>query len=136
VKRLVLRNKGQEFVFKFSGALVGISAILQLYLNSPRSWLFRVNAVLVIILLVLFITRGFGATINSLALEDDTLVIRWYNRLRKSKIIVRDIAGINYEKKCIRIILKNDRVIRIPVNFLELKEQRHVRAFLKEATGL
>lgn len=136
MNQLVLRNKGQEFVYKILGTLVGISAVLQLFLNSPRSWLFWVNAVLVIMLLVLFITRGFGTNVNSLTLEDDALVIRWYNRLRKSKIIVRDIAEINHEKKCIRIKLKNDRVIRIPVKYLEVKDQLDVRHFLKETTGL
>ncbi len=135
MNQLVLRNRGQEFVFNVSGVLVGISMVLQLFLNSPRSWLFWINAVLVILLLVLFITRGFGTNVNSITNDDNTLSIRWYNRLRVMRIDVSEIAEIASDKKCINITLKNDRVIRIPVNFLEAKEKRDVRDFLKETTG-
>jgi len=136
MKQLVLRNKGQEYVYIFLGTLVGISAVTQLFLNSPRSWLFWINAVLVIMLLVLFITLGFGTNVNSITHDDNTLSIRWYNRLRVMRIGVSEIAEITSDKKCISIKLKNERVIRIPVNFLEVKEKRDVRDFLKEATGL
>lgn len=136
MKQLVLRNKGQKYVYIFLGTLVGISAILQLFLNSPRSWLFWVNAVLVIMLLVLFITRGFGTNVNSLTYDEHALLIRWYNRLRVMRIDVSEIAEIASDKKCINIKLKNDRVIRIPVNYLEVKDQLDVRNFLKETTGL
>jgi hypothetical protein len=136
MKQIVLRNKGQEFVYKILGTLVGISAVLQLFLNSPRSWLFWVNAVMAIVILILFITRGFGTNVNIITYDDNTLSIRWYNRLRVMRIGVSEIAEITFEKKCINIKLKNYRVIRIPVNFLEIKEQRDVRDFLKETTGL
>jgi hypothetical protein len=136
MKQIVLRNKGQEFVYKILGTLVGISAVLQLFLNSPRSWLFWVNAVLVIMLFVLFITRGFGTNVNSIIYDDNTLSIRWYNRLRVRRIGVSEIAEIASDKKCINIKLKNARVIRIPVNILEAKDQLDVRNFLKETTGL
>ena len=136
MKQIVLRNKGQEFVFKFSGTLVGISMVLQLFLNSPRSWLFWVNAVLVIMLFVLFITRGFGTNVNSITYDDNTLSIRWYNRLRVRRIGVSEIAEIASDKKCINIKLKNGRVIRIPVNILEAKDQLDVRNFLKETIRL
>ncbi len=49
---------------------------------------------------------------------------------------MQDIAEITEEKNCISIKLKNERVIRLPVNFLEVKEKRDVRDFLKETTGL
>ena len=100
--------------------------VLQLFLNSLRSWLFWFNAVTAIMVLVLFITRGFGTSINSLTINGNTLSIRWYNRLRIRRINVSQIEEIASDKKCINITLKNDRVIRIPVNFLELKEQRDV----------
>src|SRR5665647_218636 len=136
MKQIVLRNKGQEFVYKIIGTLVGISAVLQLFLNSPRSWLFWVNAVLVIMLFVLFITRGFGTNVNSITYDDNTLSIRWYNRLRVRRIGVSEIAEIASDKKCINIKLKNGRVIRIPVNILEAKDQLDVRNFLKETIRL
>ena|SRR5674476_406227 len=136
MKQIVLRNKGQEYVYIFLGTLVGISAVTQLFLNSPRSWLFWINAVLVIMLLVLFITLGFGTNVNSITHDDNTLSIRWYNRLRVRRIGVSEIAEITSDKKCINIKLKNDRVIRIPVHYFEVKEQRDVRDFLKETTGL
>lgn len=136
MKQLVLRDKGQEFVYKFLGTLVGISIVLQLFLNSPRSWLFWINAVLVILLLVLFITHGFGTIINSLTYDDNTLSIRWYNRLRVMRINVSEITEIDSDNKCINIKLKNDRIIRIPVNYLKVRDQLDVRNFLKETTGL
>lgn len=135
MKQLVLHNKGQEFVHKILGTLFGISALLQLFLNNPRSWLFWVNAVLVILLLVMFITRGFGTSISSLTINGNTLSIRWSNRIRIRRINVNEIEEITSDKKCINITLRNDRVIRLPVYFLELKEQRDVRDFLMETTG-
>jgi hypothetical protein len=64
------------------------------------------------------------------------LSIRWYNRLRVKRINVSEIAEIASDNKCINIKLKNGRLIRIPVNYIEVKDQRDVRSFLKETTGL
>ncbi len=136
MKQVVIHNKGQKYVYIFLGIIVGISAVLQLFLNSPRSWLFWFNAFLVIMLFVLFITRGFGTNVNSLTLEDDTLKIQWYNSLIVRRINVDEIVEITSDKRCINIKLKSDRVIRIPVKYLEVKDQLDVRNFLKETTGL
>ncbi len=136
MKQLVLRNEGQEIVYKIFGTLVGISAVLQLFLNSPRSWLFWINALLVIMLVVLIITRGFGTNVNSLKYDDNTLSIRWYNRLRIKRINMSEIEGITSDNNCIRIKLNNDKVIRMPIKMLEAKDQRDVLNFLKEITGL
>ena len=136
MKQLVLRNEGQEFMYKIFGTLVGISAVLQLFLNSPRSWLFWINALLVIMLVVLIITRGFGTNVNSLKYDDNTLSIRWYNRLRIKRINMSEIEGITSDNNCIRIKLNNDKVIRMPIKMLEAKDQRDVLNFLKEITGL
>ena len=136
MKQLVLRNEGQEIVYKIFGTLVGISAVLQLFLNSPRSWLFWINALLVLMLVLLIITRGFGTNVNSLKYDDNTLSIRWYNRLRIKRINVNDIVGIASDNNCIRIKLNNDKVIRIPIKMLEVRDQRDVLNFLKEITGL
>jgi hypothetical protein len=136
MKQLVLRDKEQEFIYKFLGTLVGMSLLLQLFLNSPRSWLFWLNTVLVILLFVLFITRGFGTNVNCLTFDENSLSIRWHSKLWVMRINVSEISRIVSDTKCIRIKLKNGRVIRIPVNYLEVKDQRDVRNFLRETTGL
>jgi hypothetical protein len=89
----------------------------------------------IILIVLLVITRGLKKPVNSLTVDDGTLIIRWYNRLRKTKIRMQDIAEVNDEKKCISIKLKNNRVFRIPVNTLEVKDQHDVRNFMKETTG-
>jgi hypothetical protein len=137
MKQLVLHDKGQAFALKSVFILTAISLGLQLITLDPHSWLFWGVAVLSVLLIVmLIITRGLKINLNSLTLENDTLIIRWYNRLSKRKINVQDIAEITEEKNCISIKLKNERVIRLPVNFLEVKEKRDVRDFMKETTGL
>jgi hypothetical protein len=137
MKQLVLRSKEQELVLRTVFVLTEISLGLQLITTDPHSWLFWVVAVLFIMLIVLLIiTRGLKATANSLTLEDDSLIIRWHNRPGKRKIKVRDIAEINDEMKRISIKLKNNRVIRIPVRFLDAKEHREIRNFLNEIARL
>jgi hypothetical protein len=136
MKLIVSSNKGQEFILKSIFTLAVISLGLQLITADRHSWLFWVVAVLFIILIVLLvITRDLRTPVNSLTVDDGTLIIRWYNRLRKTKIRMQDIAEINDEKKCISIKLKNNRVFRIPVNTLEVKDQHDMRNFMKETTG-
>lgn len=137
MKQIVLRDKGQEFVLKSVFILTVISLGLQLITTDPHSWIFWVVAVLFIMLIVLLIiTRGLKTTANSLTLEDGNLIIRWYSRIRKRTINVLDIVEIRDEKKFISIKLINDKVIRIPVRFLDVKEHREIQNFLKEITEL
>ena len=137
MKQIVLRDKGQEFVLKSVFILTVISLGLQLITTDPHSWIFWVVAVLFIMLIVLLIiTRGLKTTANSLTLEDGNLIIRCYSRIRKRTINVLDIVEIWDEKKFISIKLINDKVIRIPVRFLDVKEHREIQNFLKEITEL
>ncbi|MFZ0472780.1 MAG: hypothetical protein WAL94_09205 [Bacteroidales bacterium] len=137
MKQIVLRDKGQEFVLKSVFILTVISLGLQLITTDPHSLIFWVVAVLFIMLIVLLIiTRGLKTTANSLTLEDGNLIIRWYSRIRKRTINVLDIVEIRDEKKFISIKLINDKVIRIPVRFLDVKEHREIQNFLKEITEL
>lgn len=137
MKQIVLRDKGQEFVLKSVFILTVISLGLQLITTDPHSWIFWVVAVLFIMLILLIIiTRGLKTTANSLTLEDGNLIIRWYSRIRKRTINVLDIVEIWDEKKFISIKLINDKVIRIPVRFLDVKEHREIQNFLKEITEL
>lgn len=77
--------------------------VLQLFLNSLRSWLFWFTVVTAIMILVLFITRGFRTSINSLTINGNTLSIRWYNRLRIRRINVNKIEEIATTKSALTL---------------------------------
>jgi len=132
MKQLVVRDKGQEAIIKFTGILAFLSLTASLILNSPSSWLFWLCALLVILLLIALFTHGFGTGINRFVLKDGVLQIRWYNRLRKRRINVSDIKGITADDKCVRIKLINEKIIRIPIKYFEPNDRVRVISFLKE----
>jgi hypothetical protein len=136
MKQLVLRDKGQEAIIKFTGILALLSLTASLFLSHPDSWLFWLCAVMVILLLIALFTHGFGTGINRLVLKADVLEMRWYNRLRKRRINVSDIKRITTDDKGISIKLINEKIIRIPMEYFEPHDRVRVISFLKEITDL
>ena len=136
MKQLVLRDKGQETVFRFTGIMALVSLTALLILTSPGSWLFWLWAVMIIVLLIALFTHGFGTNINRLVHNDGVLEIRWYNRLRKRRINVSDMKGITYANKCVRIELINEKILHLPIKYFEPPDRVKVITFLKEMTDL
>ncbi|MGB8357694.1 MAG: hypothetical protein WCD55_03680 [Bacteroidales bacterium] len=136
MKQLVLHDKGQEAVFRFTGIMALLSLTALLILTSPGSWLFWLWAVMIILLLIALFTHGFGTNINRLIHKDGILEIRWYNRLRKRRINVSDMRGITTDDKYVRITLINEKILRLPIKYFEPPDRVKVITFLKEITDL
>jgi len=136
MKQLVLRDKGQEAVFRFVGILALLSLIASLILTDPGSWLFWLCAAMIVLLLIALFTHGFGTNINRLIHNNGVLEIRWYNRLRKRRINVGDIAGMTFDNRFVCIKLKNEKILRIPVKYFEPHDRDEIISFLKEISNL
>jgi len=135
MNQLVLRDKAQEYVFRFLGGLLLLAVGLQLFIHPPRELIFWLMAAVFVVVAILFFTMLFGALINRLTSDAGVLTIRWNTKIFKKHIRIDQIAGITEDKRFIRIALKEGKTIRLPVRLMEPDKRRAVRKFLKEITG-
>lgn len=135
MNQLVLRDKTQEYVFRFLGGLLLLSVGLQLFMHSPREPLFWIMAAIFILAAILFFTLLFGKMISRLTSDAGVLTIRWNTKIFKKHVRIDQIAEITEDKRFIRIIQKDGKTIRLPVRLMEPDKRRAVRKFLKEVTG-
>jgi uncharacterized membrane protein len=135
MNQLVLRDKGQEYVFRFLGGLLLLAVGLQLFIHPPRAFIFWLMAVVFVIVAILFFTMLFGALISRLTSDAGVLTIRWNTKIFKKHVRIDQIAEITEDKRFIRIIQKDGKTIRLPVRLMEPDKRRAVRKFLKEVTG-
>lgn len=135
MNQLVVRDKTSEFVFRFLGGLLLLSVGLQLFTYSPRRGMFWILAAVFILVALSFFTQHFGILIIRLTSDAGILTIRWNTKLFKRHVRVHEITEITEDKRCIRIVLKNGKSIRLPVRLMDPDKRRAVRKFLKENTG-
>lgn len=136
MNQLVVRDKAQEFVFRFLGGLLLLAVGLQLFTYSPRSGMFWILAVVFILVALSFFTLHFGILIIRLTSDAGVLTIRWNTKLFKRHVPIHEITAITEDKRCILIVLKSGKSIRLPVRLMDPDKRRAVRKFLKEATGV
>lgn len=135
MNQLVVRDKAAEFVFRFLGGLLLLSVGLQLFTHSPKSAQFWILAAIFIIVAISFFTIHFGTLVIRLTSDAGILTIRWNTKLFTKHVPVHEITEITEDKRCIRIMLKSGRSIRLPVRLMEPDKRMAVRKFLKENTG-
>jgi hypothetical protein len=135
MNQLVVRNKAQELVFRFLGGLLLLAVGLQLFSYSPRRGMFWILAIVFILVALSFFTLHFGTLIIRLTSDAGVLTIRWNTKLFKRHVRIHEITAITEEKRCIRIVLKSGKSIRLPVRLMDPDKRRAVRKFLKENTG-
>ena len=136
MNQLVLRDKTQEYVFRFLGSLLLLSVGLQLFVHSPRKAIFWILAVIFGLAAVLFFTMFFGSLISRLTSDAGVLTIRWNTKLFTKHVRIDEIAEITEDRRFIHIVQKNGRSIRLPVRLMDPDKRRAARKFLKESTGL
>lgn len=134
--QLVLRDKAQEYIFRFLGGLTLLSVGIQLFTSSPKRAIFWILVVVFIVAGILFLTLNLGALVNRLTVERGILTIRWNTKLFKKHLRIDEIAEITEDKRYIRIIKTDGRSIRLPVRLLDRDKRRAIRKFLKENTGM
>jgi hypothetical protein len=134
--QLVLRDKAQEYIFRFLGGLTLLSVGIQLFTSSPKRAIFWILVVVFILAGILFLTLNLGALVNRLTVERGILTIRWNTKLFKKHLRIDEIAEITEDKRYIRIIKTDGRSIRLPVRLLDRDKRRAIRKFLKENTGV
>ncbi|MFN2313287.1 MAG: YcxB family protein [Bacteroidales bacterium] len=135
MNQLVVRDKASEFVFRFLGGLLLLSVGLQLFTHSPRSWMFWLLAAVFVVVALSFFTLHFGTLIIRLTSDAGVLTIRWNTRLFKKHVAIHEITSITEDKRCIRIVLKSGKSIRLPFRLMDPDKRKAVRKFLKENTG-
>jgi hypothetical protein len=135
MNQLVIRNKAQEFLFRFLGGLLLFSVGLQLFIHSPKRAIFWILVVVFILAAILLFTLNFGALINRLTADQGILTIRWNTKLFKKHLRINEITGITEDNRCIRIVMKNGHTVRLPVRLLDPDKRREIRKFLKTNTG-
>ncbi|MRR23679.1 hypothetical protein EG830_11950 [bacterium] len=136
MNQLVLRDKTQEYVFRFLGSLLLLSVGLQLFVHSPRKAIFWILAVIFGLAAVLFFSMFFGSLISRLTSDAGVLTIRWNTKLFTKHVRIDEIAEITEDRRFIHIVQKNGRSIRLPVRLMDPDKRRAARKFLKESTGL
>ena len=135
MNQLVVRDKASEFLSRFLGGLLLLAVGLQLFNHSPRSGMFWILAVVFIVVALSLLTRHFGILIIRLTSDAGILAIRWNTKLFKRHVHIHEITSITEDKRCIRIVLKSGKSIRLPVRLMDPDKRRAVRKFLKENTG-
>jgi hypothetical protein len=136
MNQLVLRDKAQEYIFRFLGGLTLLAVGIQLFTSSPKRALFWILFVTFIVAGIFFLTLNLGALVNRLTVDHGILTIRWNTKIFKKHIRVDEIAEITEDKRYIRIIKTDGRSIRLPVRLLDRDKRRAIRKFLKENTGI
>lgn len=135
MNQLVVRDKAHEFAFRFAGGLIILGVGLQLFVQSPRRWIFWFNAVLLILAAIYFFSLSFGNLINRLTADAGILTIRWNTKIFRKHVRIDEIREITEDKNFIRIMKKEGKSIRLPVRLLDHDKRRAIRKFLKENTG-
>jgi hypothetical protein len=136
MNQLVLRDKAQEYIFRFLGGLTLLSVGIQLFTNSPKRAIFWILVVVFIVAGILFLTLNLGALVNRLTVDRGMLTVRWNTKIFKKHLRIDEIAEITEDKRYIRIIKTDGRSIRLPVRLLDRDKRRAIRKFLKENTGM
>ncbi len=136
MNQLVLRDKSQEYVFRFLGGLTLLGVGLQLFIHSPKKAIFWILVGVFILAAILFFTMLLGTLISRLTADRGILTIRWHTMIFKKRLHIDQIAEITEDKNNIRIIMKDGRKVRLPVRLMESDKRSAVRRFLKEQTGL
>jgi hypothetical protein len=135
MNQLVLRDKAQEYVFRFLGGLLLLAVGLQLFIYPPREFIFWLMTAVFVVAAISFFSMFFGALISRLTSHAGVLTIRWNTKIFKKHIRIDQIAEITEDKRFIRIIQKDGKIMRLPVRLMEPDKRRAVRKFLKETTG-
>jgi hypothetical protein len=136
MNQLVLRDKVQEYLFRFLGVLTLLSVGLQLFIQSPKTAIFWMLAVVFILVAIFFLTLNFGALINRITADRGILTIRWNTKIFKKRLPIDQIAEITEDDRYIRITMKDGSNIRLHVKYMDADKRRAARKFLKENTGL
>ena len=136
MNQLVLRDKVQEYLFRFLGVLTLLSVGLQLFIQSPKTAIFWILAVVFILVAIFFLTLNFGALINRITADRGILTIRWNTKIFKKRLPIDQIAEITEDERYIRITMKDGSNIRLHVKYMDADKRRAARKFLKENTGL
>lgn len=136
MNQLVLRDKVQEYLFRFLGVLTLLSVGLQLFIQSPKTAIFWMLAVVFILVAIFFLTLNFGALINRITADRGILTIRWNTKILKKRLPIDQIAEITEDRRFIRITMKDGSNIRLHVKHMDADKRRAARKFLKENTGL
>jgi hypothetical protein len=136
MNQLVLRDKAQEYMFRFLGGLTLLGVGLQLFNHSPKKAVFWILVGVFILAAVLFFTMLLGTLINRLTADRGILTIRWHTKIFKKHLRIDQIAEITDDRRYIRIIMKDGRTVRLPVRLMESDKRNAARRFLKENTGL
>lgn len=136
MNQLVLRDKAQEYIFRFLGGVTLLGVGLQLFTQSPKKPIFWILVVVFILAAVLFFTMLFGALINRLTADRGILTVRWNTKMFKKHLRIDQIAEITDDRRYIRIIMKDGHTVRLPVKLMDADKRNAARRFLKENTGL
>lgn len=136
MNQLVLRDKVQEYLFRFLGVLILLSVGLQLFIQSPKTAIFWMLAVVFILVAIFFLTLNFGTIINQITADRGILTIRWNTKIFKKRLPIDQIAEITEDERYIRITMKDGSNIRLHVKHMDADKRRAARKFLKENTGL
>lgn len=136
MNQLVLRDKAQEYIFRFLGGVILLGVGIQLFTNSPKRAIFWILAVVFIVAAIMFLTLNMGALVNRLTVERGVLTVRWNTKIFIKHLRIDEIAEITEDKRYIRIIKTDGKSIRLPVRLLDRDKRRAIRKFLKENTGM
>jgi len=97
--------------------------------------MFWILFIVFILVALSFFTHHFGILIIRLTSDAGVLTIRWNTKLFKKQVRIHEITEITEDIRCIRIVLKSGKSIRLPVRLMDPDKRRAVRKFLKENTG-
>ena len=134
MNQLVIRNKRQEFLFRFLGGLMLLGAGLQLFVARPRSAVFWIQMAVFVLAAALFFALP-GSMTSRIKADAGVLTIKWYSKMFKKHIRIDKITGIDEDSRFIYISTSDSGITRLRIKLMDHDKSRSVRKFLKQSTG-
>lgn len=134
MNQLVIRNKRQEFLFRFLGGLMLLGAGLQLFVARPRSAVFWIQMAVFVLAAALFFALP-GSMTSRITADAGVLTIKWYSKMFKKHIRIDKITGIDEDSRFIYISTSDSGITRLRIKLMDHDKSRSVRKFLKQSTG-
>ncbi len=133
MENLSIKHKTHSMVRKILGVIAFICGIVYFFLifESSRTLYIFLSLFWILIGSTWFITSMYSNT-SSVRPDNKSLIIRWVNWIRSKIIQDTEIADITITKYHILINRKDQKPLKLPIDFFEQDQKREVYAYFIE----
>jgi hypothetical protein len=133
MENLTIKHKTHVILRRFLGVIAIICGIIYFIISigSPKT-LNIILSVFWTLFGIAYLIPAIGPSESSVKIGEDHIVIKWLNWLRSKTVQDSAIEKITLTKFSVLIDRKNDKQVKLPVDFFELDQKREVYAYFME----